>query len=432
MSTLADRGLSPVRDVLANGATVTVKESHVTPAVTISAAFEAGSVYDPPDLGGLAHLLARVIDRGTNRLDADAIAEELDNRGVTLHVAVTRHLVTLACTCLSEDFDAVLSLVAEIAGTPAFPQEEIVKRRLELLTALRQDEDNPAVRAGETLMELLYGLDHPYGRRARGTPTSLEAVTREDLVAFHLDRFRPSTLSLVIVGDLDASAAMRTASRAFGNGSSDPDNGDRLRPPRPSTADRRIKINPMMNKAQADIAYGFVTIARTDPAYHAFYVMNNVLGQYSLGGRLGDSIRERQGMAYYAFSAFDANVAEGPLVIRAGVSPDNVERAVASIDEEVDRMGRDGVTAKELADSKQYLTGSIPRTLETNAGIASFLQIVEQFDLGLDYDLRLPDLIAAVTLDEVNAAAHSVMSSRRAAVAIAGPYSASATQERVG
>ena len=83
--------------------------------------------------------------------------------------------------------------------------------------------------------------------------------------------------------------------------------------------------------------------------------MNNVLGQYALGGRLGDSIRERQGMAYYVFSAFEPNLGEGPLVIRAGVNPANVDRAIASIDEEVRRMAADGVTADELVASKRYL-----------------------------------------------------------------------------
>ena len=70
----------------------------------------------------------------------------------------------------------------------------------------------------------------------------------------------------------------------------------------------------MMNKSQADIAYGFTTIARNDPAYYAFWLMNNAFGQYAIGGRLGDSIRERQGMAYYVSSALDANVAPGPLI----------------------------------------------------------------------------------------------------------------------
>src|SRR3979409_1378962 len=86
----------------------------------------------------------------------------------------------------------------------------------------------------------------------------------------------------------------------------------RRRPGAPPTRRQRVVI-PMMNKSQADVAYGFTTITRRDPAYYAFWLMNNVFGQYALGGRLGDSIRERQGMAYYVSSTLDAKLAEGPL-----------------------------------------------------------------------------------------------------------------------
>jgi len=150
--------------------------------------------------------------------------------------------------------------------------------------------------------------------------------------------------------------------------------------------------------------------------------MNNVFGQYSIGGRLGDSIRERQGMAYYVSSALEANLAEGPLVIRAGVSPANVDRAIASIDQEIVAIAGEGVTQKELDDSRRYLVGSIPRALETNAAIATFLQTEEFFGLGLDYDARLPDLLGAVTRDQVNAAARRLLDVNRATVVIAGPY----------
>jgi zinc protease len=177
-----------------------------------------------------------------------------------------------------------------------------------------------------------------------------------------------------------------------------------------------------MNKSQADIAYGFITILRSDPAYHAYNLMNNIFGQYSLGGRLGDSIRERQGMAYYCFSALDANVVPGPLTIRAGVNPANVDRAVASIDEVARGMAADGPTDKELTESKQFLIGSMPRTLETNMGIANFLQTAEFFKLGLDYDLRLPGLLQAVTRDAVHDAARRVLDPSLATVSIAGPY----------
>ena len=138
-------------------------------------------------------------------------------------------------------------------------------------------------------------------------------------------------------------------------------------PVTPAAARTRVVI-PMMNKSQADIAYGFTTITARDPAYYAFWLMNVAFGQYAIGGRLGDSIRERQGMAYYVSSSLDANVAPGPLTIRAGVSPANVDRAVASIDEEIARLVRDGLTAQELDESRRYLIGSIPRALETNGG----------------------------------------------------------------
>jgi zinc protease len=178
----------------------------------------------------------------------------------------------------------------------------------------------------------------------------------------------------------------------------------------------------MMNKAQADIAYGFTTIVRSDPSYYAYTLMNNALGQYGIGGRLGDNIRESQGMAYYVYSSFDANVVEGPLFVRAGVNPNNVERAIAAIDIELRKMAGEGMTAEELADCKLYLIGSIPRMLETNQAIATFLHAAEFFGLGLDYDLRLPALLDAVTLDEANAAARRTLDPLRAAVVVAGPY----------
>ena len=421
MTTLPSHGLAPTREVLSNGAGVVVKESTTTPAVTLNVSVPAGSICDPENTVGSSYFLSRVIDRGTARRSADAIAEDLDGRGVALGITVTRHAMTFVCTCLSEDFEAVLDLVADVVSGATCPEEEVVKRRGEIITAIRQDEDNPAVRAVEELMSVLYGSTHPYGWRTKGYVRSIERIGRSALLDFHRARFSPSGLSLVVVGDVEPTAAVAAASRAFGDWRNEAAEESQL-PPVPLSRDRRCIVLPMMNKAQADIAYGFTTIARSDPAYYAYWVMNNILGQYGLGGRLGHKIRERQGMAYYAFSALDANVAAGPLVVRAGVSPSNVDRAVRSIDEEIQTMASEGVTEDELADSKRYLIGSIPRMLETNAGIAAFLQTTQLFDLGLDYDRRLPELLGTVTRDQVCQAAQRTLSPERAAIVIAGPY----------
>jgi zinc protease len=178
----------------------------------------------------------------------------------------------------------------------------------------------------------------------------------------------------------------------------------------------------MMNKSQTDIAYGFVAISRADPEYPAHLLMNNILGQYSVGGRLGDRIREQQGMAYYVFSSLDASLFPGPLVVRAGVSAENVQKAVASIDAEIERLAQAGPSEQELAESTQYLIGSMPRTLETNMGIAAYLQTLELYSLGLDYDVRVPDLLRAVTREQVQRAAERTLDPRRATVVVAGPY----------
>ncbi len=421
MTTVAPKGLAAARHALDNGAVVISKEAHTVPAVTIQMSARAGSIYDSNELLGLSHLTSRVLDRGTMARSSEEVAEALDVRGVSLSVGANRHVLTVNCTCLSEDFEAMLELVGEIMMQPAFPEQELETRKGEVLNAIRQDEDSPAAIAMQNLFAMLYPDRHPYGRPAKGTSETVGRITRKDLVRFHETRFAPSTTTAIIVGDVERERAVAAGARVLGRWQKPvPDEVALAHPPRERT--RQERVIPMMNKAQADIAYGLTTIVRSDPRYYAYTLMNNALGQYGIGGRLGDSIRERQGMAYYVFSSFDANVVEGPLFVRAGVNPSNVERAIGSIDEELRRMASEGLTAQELQDCQQYLVGSIPRLLETNGAIATFLQTAEFFGLGLDHDLRLPALLGAVTLEDVNAAARDTLDVDRASVVVAGPY----------
>ena len=415
-------GLAPLRVELPSGGVVVAKETRKTPAVAINLALRAGSICDPADAPGATHLLSRVIDRGTATRSAEAIADDLDSRGISLSISVTRHLFSLVCTCLAEDFDPVIALLGDIVMAPLVPDGELTIRKGEAITALRQDEDNPAIRAVEGLMALLYGSDHPYGRRAKGTIESVERLTRNRLTGLHAERFAASALSAVVVGDVEASRVVDVAGAVFGQWKR-PQPVPIVLPPAPPSTERRQLVVPMMNKAQTEIAYGFTTIRRSDPQYYAFWLMNNVLGQYALGGRLGDNIRERQGMAYHVSSTFDPNILAGPLVIRAGVSASNVDRAIASIDEEISALREEGITAKELAESRQYMIGSMPRALETNGGIAQFLQTAEFFGVGLDYDVRLPGLLGSVTLEQIHAVAQRYLDPDKASVVVAGPYS---------
>jgi zinc protease len=415
------QGLAPTRRRLENGAVVVAKESRVTPAVTITASVQAGTASDPPDLTGLSSFLSRVIDRGTEVRDAEAIAELLDSRGVSLTVSAMRHQFVVSCTCLAEDFSPMLALVAEVMRQPSLPENEIATRRGEIITAIRQDQDSTATVAIEEELALLYPDGHPYGRRTKGTIETVERIDRRALARLHHDRFSPSSLLVVCVGDVDIARAADETAKVFGDWRGFPPSPI-LVPSVPRAETRRQAVFPMANKAQADIAYGFDTITRADPSYYAITLMNNVLGQSALGGRLGENIRERQGMAYYVFSALEPDIGRGPLVIRAGVNPANVDRTIAAIDDEVRRMAADGLTERELEASKRFLISSMPRNLETNAGIAWFLQTCEHFGLGLDHDVRLPGLFNGVTLEQTHEVARRFLEPGRATITVAGTY----------
>ncbi len=421
-------GLNPKRVTLDNGVTVIVKANHTTPAVSMLIGVTTGAYSDPPDREGTAALCARVLDRGTVTRSADAIADDLDGRGASLSVVAGRHQMAIAATCLTDDFSAVLSLAADVARHPRFADEEIATRRESLITTIRQEEDDPAAMAVDAFIKALYA-DHPYSRRVRGTVAGIEAIRRQDLVRFHQKGFDPTAITVIVVGDLEEEAVSAAVSKLFGDwcSPSAKATGDKPSvnvPDAPSNAQRRLVSHPMMNKSQADVAYGFVGIRRSDPDYTAMSVMNNALGQYAIGGRLGDNIRERQGMAYYVFSSLDATFGQGPFSIRAGVSAANVEKTIASIDAELTSVLDQGFTAQEVDESKSYMIGSIPRQLETNAAIAAFLLSVETFGLGMDYDQQLPGLIGAITKDKADAAARRLVDPARAVVAVAGPWTA--------
>lgn len=413
--------LQPIRRVLPNGATLVIQPNHATPAVSVLLAVGAGSACEAPGQEGLTALVSRLLDRGTHGRSGESIADELDRRGASLSVGAGRHMLTVACTCLAEDLGVVLALAADVLQGPSFPSHDIEARRGELLTAILEAEDDPGTVAVDALLEALYPSTHAYARPSRGRAASVRGLTRDHLLAFHARWVGPSTATVIVVGDVDTGHVEALAGRLFGGWTAD----TAPAPVVPTVAGpdaRRLVVRPMMDKSQADLAYGFVGLSRLDPEYYPALVMNNALGQYAMGGRLGDSIRERQGMAYYVFSALDANHAAGPLMVRAGIAASNVERTISSVDRELRAILADGFTPREVTESKQYLVGSLPRQLETNAGIAGFLLTTEIFGLGSDHDARLPGLVQAVSPEAVRAVAHRLLDPDRAVIAVAGPW----------
>jgi len=183
------------------------------------------------------------------------------------------------------------------------------------------------------------------------------------------------------------------------------------------TVERHVKID---GKSQADLIIGTNGPRRTDEDYMAASLGNSILGQFGMMGRIGDSVREKSGLAYYAYSSLSAGVGPGSWSISAGVSPANVKKASDLIIKELKRFIKSGVTKEELSDSQANFVGRLPLSLESNGGVAGALINIERYSLGLDYYRRYPDLVKSVRRADVLEAGQKYIDPDRLAVAVAG------------
>jgi zinc protease len=138
-------------------------------------------------------------------------------------------------------------------------------------------------------------------------------------------------------------------------------------------------------------------------------------------GRIGEVVRDKAGLAYYAYSNMSGGLGPGPWTVSAGVNPENVERAIDLIKSEIHRFVTESVTAEELSDNKSSAIGRLPLALESNAGVAGALLNLERYNLGLDYYRQYAGLVQAVRVEEVLATAQKYFDPDKLAIAIAGP-----------
>ncbi|MCZ6689930.1 MAG: pitrilysin family protein [Planctomycetota bacterium] len=422
VSASAASGVHPSRRVLSNGLVALSQENRLIPSVTFSLRMKSATFIEPEGKKGSGYLVARLLDAGTRSRTKEQIAEAMDFTGAALTISTDCHSIDIHVSVLEKEFPTVLSLIADLIRDPIFPEEELEKMRGHVLLAIREDLDDTRAEADRGLREAIYPEGHPYRYPILGYEDDVKAIQREHLANFYRDTYSPANATIVLVGNTDPDEATRLVEDAFGGwtGTGKPAVDEIADVPWAKESTERII--PMRNKTQADIALGCRGIRRSHPDYHPASVMNFVLGRFGMGGRLGQNIREDQGLAYYAYSSFSPSVGPGPFAVHVGANPERVEKAVAAILEELKRIKDDGITEEELEEVKGYLTGSLPRAIETNSGIASQIQGIEFHGLGLDYLDRYPDLVRSVTREQALEAARKHIDTDGYALCIAGPW----------
>jgi zinc protease len=408
------------RVALPNGMVALIQRNPSTPTVSVRGQVLTGAVHEAAELNGVAVFAGAALIRGTAQRSFQQIVAETEERGCSVNAGGGLHSSGFGGKTLAEDLPLVLEVLAEMLISPTFPAHELEKLRAQFLMSLRESEQETGTQASRAVRRMLYPPTHPYSRLSSGTPETVARIGRDDVVAFHCN-YAPELTQIAIVGDVEPEAVLGELERCFGGWQS-----PGVLPPLelPAVAQpngvRRENI-AMPGKVQSDVIWAVPGLRRNDDDYYAAMIGNMILGRIGMGGRLGENIREEQGLAYYAYSGFEADLGAGPWAAAAGVNPEHVEQAITAMLHEIALFCADGPTDEELSDARAYLTGSTVLGLETNDGIAGTLLAIERFGLGLDYIARYPAIINGVTHEQIVDAARKYLSTEHYVLAVAGP-----------
>jgi zinc protease len=397
--------LAPVQHFeLDNGIPVFLVESHTLPLVTARLVARAGSAADPPDRPGLATFSASLLDKGAGGLDSLGLARRLEELGSTLETGAGRDESWITTGAQKQHVKATLGLLRDVARTPSFPDREVERVRDEQLVSLQQQADDPSETATTVGLRELYGPGHPYSHTELGTRASLEAITRDELRAFHAQAFAPQNVALVLAGDLTRSEAAALATDAFGDWKG---TGTAPPPPGPGTpGQERVVIVDHPGSTQTSLMLAQLGVRRADSDYLRLVLMNRVLGGQQ-SSRLNLNLRELHGYTYGVGSAVTSTRGVGSILVLSDVETQFTRAALKEALAEVGRMRDAGITDQELQLAKDAYTQSLPNQLSTNSAVANAVGGLFVRELPPDFYATLAGQLGSITTADVNAAART-------------------------
>lgn len=405
------------KTVLPSGLTLIVSERNQLPIIHLQVMIRAGSALDPPNFLGLADLVSELLPQGTGKRDATEISRQIESVGGSLSASAESDYATVRLSILKKDLPLGLSILSDILLHPGFAQKEIDRKISGLKARLKRMEEDPRQVAQLAFSKKLFGA-HPYAHPPEGSPETLSSITREEVVRFYQTYYRPNNAAIVIVGNLSLEEGSRMLGDVF----------QEWKPAtihRPPAAQPPILTGPVIEKidrpiSQAGIVWGHLGIARSNPDFYALQVMNYILGGGGFVSRLVDTVRDNLGLTYGISSHFDAREYTGAFQIAMETKGQNANLALTEILKEINRFLEKGISTTELSEAKAYLTGSFPLRMDTNAKLVRLLTAVEVYGLGLDFPVRYPQIINAVTAEEVLRVAQAYLKPEKFLLVVVG------------
>jgi zinc protease len=406
---------------LANGMEVHVVERRDLPKVAVTFATRAGSVHDPASKEGLAHLTVATIDMGTSTRKTLEIEDSLGNLGTELTGFAAREASNVSMQLLKRNLKPAMAIFADVVRNPQFPASEVDRERKRHLDALAQQANNPNAIAGRVRSMLQFGPNHPYGRPLQGLPSTVPAITRDDIASFHRANWKPASSTLIFAGDITIDEARSIAQEAFGDWSGGAAPIVSIPAAQPAGQPGRIYLVDRPGAAQTIVTQMLPGPARSADDYHAFRLVDAVWGGGGFGTRLNMNLRENKGYSYGVFSNMALYPTVGAWWAGGGVQTDKTAESLVEFVNELDALaGKKPISNAELTSAKETRVRGYAQQFETVDRIAQ--QIAELWSLRLPMSelQREPDATASVTDDALAAATRRYVSPQRSSLLLVG------------
>jgi zinc protease len=361
--------------------TVAVVERRGVPLVTVRLLVRSGAADEDTGKAGLADFTASMLTKGTKTRSATQIAEQMEFLGGSLDSGAGWNNSNVSMTVTSDKLDQAMAIMADVVLNPTFTQEELDLLKSQALDGLTYNLKQPGFLSNYVASKYTFG-EHPAG----GTPASINAIARGDIVSFHATAYRPERSVLIFAGDVTQAKANELAAKLFGTwrGPSSESSVGEVAPAMPSGSAgelaRRILVIDLPNSGQASVTYqkNVLAVGRKSPSFYPSSVLNSVLGG-GYSSRLNQEIRIKRGLSYGAGSSFGWRSTKVNFSTRAQTKNESAAQVAELTLAEVQKLASGSVADNELVPRKSVLTGSFGRNLETTAGLAGALADLYSF-----------------------------------------------------
>jgi len=367
------------------------------PVTAIEFSFRGGRAHDPKAKAGLANLVSGLLDEGAGALDSQAFQSRLQDLSIRMNFAAGRDTFRGSLKTLNRHRAEAVRLLRMALTAPRFDAEPVERIRAQIMVSLKRRSMDPNYVAGRVWGRAVYG-DHPYGQPSEGTLETINKIETADLRAFVKNQFARNLLIVGVTGDITAAELAPLLDEVFGG------LPERAEPATLPAAKLNLSGETYvveMNVPQSAILFGQPGLARSDPDWYTALVANYILGGGGFASRLYREVREKRGLVYSIGSYLHPMRLAALIAGSAGTKNARAAESLKIIRREWGRLRDGGVTVRELADAKTYLTGSFPLRLSSTDRIARMLVSLQYHELGIDYLKKRSSYINAVTGDDV-------------------------------